>query len=345
MFVDAGYRTLLGTRFYDRVRELGRLGRLVSSLRTVVVYGPRNAGKSELARYFASRRLPEGLRGRVVLVDARRRLMEGLAGLGESPGLGELGRAAAEALGAPEPLVRLLELLGERLRPAALVIVDEFHLLHGEPRRALVDLEAAAALLAKRGEERTRLIVTVGEGFFATTAALSRLQGYSAGYLLVEHMPLDCFTALYNEYRERHGCRLGLAAYTRLAGTLPGYLTDLCSRDRELLMEWLAAEQARLDAAIKATALELGIEEAGARSTAAELLRGRPAATPLEKKLAEKLVEHNVAYPCPPLLHNHYRPQLPAYTRLLEAESPDAVIRELEASSEPAPPPTCSTHG
>ncbi len=51
VYVDRSYRTMLGTAFYDRL---------------TIVYGPRNVGKSELARYFLSRRYrggPSGLGG------------------------------------------------------------------------------------------------------------------------------------------------------------------------------------------------------------------------------------------------------------------------------------------
>ena len=56
MFAYHGYRTGLGTAFYDRVDELGQLDRLVQGYRLVVVYGPRSVGESELARHWGRRR-------------------------------------------------------------------------------------------------------------------------------------------------------------------------------------------------------------------------------------------------------------------------------------------------
>ena len=69
VYVDRSYRTMLGTAFYDRLAELERLSTLAGSRRLTIVYGPRNAGKSELARYFLSRRYRGGL---AVSVDSRR---------------------------------------------------------------------------------------------------------------------------------------------------------------------------------------------------------------------------------------------------------------------------------
>jgi polynucleotide 5'-kinase involved in rRNA processing len=51
--VDERYRTGLGTAFYDRLEELEALPRLVNGFRIAVIYGPCNAGKSELARYWS----------------------------------------------------------------------------------------------------------------------------------------------------------------------------------------------------------------------------------------------------------------------------------------------------
>ncbi len=105
VFVDSGYRTGLGTGFYDRVGEVSRLDKLVRSYRLVIVYGPRNAGKSELVRYWARKRA----KIRVVALQADRlraaRALGGLEGLLEAPEervkeaiLSELSRRAGERL-------------------------------------------------------------------------------------------------------------------------------------------------------------------------------------------------------------------------------------------------------
>jgi len=340
LFVDRGYRTLLGTAFYDRLWEIGRLEGLLGAVRTVVVYGPRNVGKSELVRYFLARRL-RGRAGRVVAVDARRRRAEHLTG-GREGGLARaLGEAPFSAAELPRGLGGLLEGLARRLRPPLIVFADEFHLLFPGPAEALAELEAAAGLLAKRGEEQARLIVTVSEGFFATSRALARLHGYSAEAMLVEPMEPSVFQALYEEYRGLRGCSLSLEALTRLAGTSPGYLVDLCPRSGWLLEEWVLAELQRLDAALAEAAAAQGLDVDTARRLAARLLRGEPARAPRERMLGEKLVEANIAYPCPPPLHGTYLPQLPLYLAALEhqQEDPQRLAERLARGEAETPPP------
>ena len=70
IFVDAGYRTRLGTSFYDRRRELDTLDSAVHDYRLVIVYGPRNVGKSELVYYWSRRRAKQ--RVIVFQIDAMR---------------------------------------------------------------------------------------------------------------------------------------------------------------------------------------------------------------------------------------------------------------------------------
>ncbi|BES82206.1 hypothetical protein [Pyrodictium abyssi] len=115
----------------------------------------------------------------------------------------------------------------------------------------------------------------MGEGFFATARAWHRLPGYSTGYMLVEPMEPGAFQALYEEYRGRHGCSVDLDTFIRLVGASPGYLVDLCPRDRELLGEWLRGELHRLDHALDLAAEAAGLDRREAIRAAARLL-GHP---------------------------------------------------------------------
>ena len=53
--VTVSYRSGLGTCFYDRVYEVSELTRLMDMYRTVIVYGPRSVGRSELVKYRLGR--------------------------------------------------------------------------------------------------------------------------------------------------------------------------------------------------------------------------------------------------------------------------------------------------
>ncbi|MCE4610668.1 MAG: hypothetical protein F7B17_01695 [Desulfurococcales archaeon] len=183
--------------------------------------------------------------------------------------------------------------------------------------KALSSLEAVAGFLAKRGGGVPRLLVTVSEGFFATARALSRLLGYSVGFMLVEPMDLEAFKRLYGEYRRLYGCRVGFEVFTALVGPLPGYLTKLCERDESLLAEWLQGEARKVYATLHAIAGEASLSFREARERALRLLEGEPAEAPLDVRVEEMLVEHNIAYPCPSQ-PQVYKPQLPVYTALLE---------------------------
>ena len=92
---DTEYRTALGVAFYDRGAELERLAELLRLRRTLVVYGPRNVGKSELARYFLLKRAARLLgRVNVVAVDVRRLTARdmGLLVVGLEEALDAIGR-------------------------------------------------------------------------------------------------------------------------------------------------------------------------------------------------------------------------------------------------------------
>ena len=135
--------------------------------------------------------------------------------------------------------------------------------------------------------------------------------------MLVEPMDPGAFQALYEEYRERHGCSIDLGTFVGLVGASPGYLVDLCPRGRDLLREWLRGELHRLDHALDLAAEAAGLDRGEAMRVAARLLGGEPAGSPVERKLGERLVEANIAYPCPgwPRL---YLPQLPLYAAALK---------------------------
>ncbi len=341
VFVDNGYRTRLGVSFYDRVAELGNLEELTGSYRLVVVYGPRNVGKSELVYYWGRRRH----RHRFVAVQSdllrASERVEGVARYLVAPG-DEIRESILEAL---RSRLRDLGLLGlvyaaydviHSLLGETIFFIDEFHLLPRYSGRragleeALVDLEALAHSLAKAEEPRLRVVLAVSEGFFASQEALTRLHGYSTEYLLVEHMDKESYRALYTEYAEGKGCSTDFATIYGVTGGAPGYLAELCSSQQaverliersESLLEWSLAEARE--------ALGLGAREAIELSYR---LLGGELVSPLEQpklhRLGQLLVLHNIAYPAPGTNGTRYRPQLPIYRVILEiaAEEKQATL-------------------
>lgn len=342
-YVDAEYRTGLGTGFYDRLEELGRLERLLETNRLVVVYGPRGVGKSELMRYYARRRLRSGT---VVAVDARllraRELSEDAAAV-----LGPLAEEAARLLR------RLLEGLDRRVgvvglvaglwrllsrREGLLVFIDEFHELPGyagpDYSRALDDLRSLAGLLAK-GPGGVRVAVTVSEGFAATRRAMAALEGYSTGWLLVEHLDAGHFHMLYNEYSGARGCQPSLREVYALVGGTPGSLPDLCPLTRrEVIEERIAAWLQALEAGLSAARARLGgIEPSEIIRLALEVLERpvKPLREPSKFALGEALVEYNIAYPkTVPQRGIRYMPQYPVYLAALQAAAEEKAESLLD---------------
>ncbi len=318
VFRDTGYRTGLGLSFYNRLQDLGRLESLLQAARTLIIYGPRGVGKSELARYYLSRRAPR-LSG--ILIDVRRRAAKRL---GVHGSLGDVARVlddiVSRVLGTGS-LVGLVESVARVLRglSSGLVVIDEFHLLYRDREEAVTELERVAGYLAKTGHG-PRLVLTVSEGFVATSRARRRLIGYSARYMLLEGLGKESMEALYNEYRERYGCGIGFQEYWGVFGGAPGYLVEACPLSREeLLREYIPSVlRDTVDEAVARLSEELSREPREVLGLVAKLLEEQGAKPlfiqdPVLRRLAEQLVEYNVLYPCREGAAERYLPQLPVY--------------------------------
>ncbi len=349
IIVDRSYRTGLDTAFYDRVEELGFLRRIIDTHRLTVMYGPRNVGKSELARYLLRSMNTAALRvdARLLSVKdlAARTSVEVLGRITPSRIVDELVEDVVEAL---VPGGRILNValslasaLRQKLSGSMLLLVDEFHELpgyRGERGRqyyeALDDLRSLAAYLAKN-MSGVRVMVTVSEGFAATWDAWARLEGYSTRWVLVEHLDQEHFKALYDEYRSKHGCRLGLKEIYALVGGTPGALPDLCPLPREDLVEarvtaWLGEVETALSIA------RSRLEAEGASITPVELVKEtlillrepvKPLRNPQRHILGQTLVEQNVLYPKIVPGGIHYRPQYPIYQVIIL----EAARKEVES--------------
>lgn len=368
MYVDRDYRTGLGTGFYDRVAELERLDELLYSrgARVVVVYGPRGVGKSELVRYWlwGRRRGPRD-RMAVVHVDARRlrgrRVAEALEARGLTVDVRELAErlldvSDEESAGLLQVAYRVIDVLVDVIRERAsrriVFFIDEFHLLPrytrgGSPESkyldALDDLEALAGLLAKEPRySNASIVLTVSEGFAATDLARSKLRGYSAAWMLAEHLDAEHFRALYEEYAGLEGCRLGVDELLGLVGGTPGYLPELCPLDRGSVVEeyvsaWIAEVETGLSRARSRLSSEVFRRELGPREVirlAYELLSRdvAPLREPHLHILGQTLTVYNVVYPVYPRGRSgiRYKPQYPVYRAAIELGYREGVETLLE---------------
>ena len=346
LYIDERYRTGLGTSFYNRVRELRELEKLLAAYRLIVVYGPRNVGKSELVRYFLKRMGAGSL-----LVDSRR--LRAAEALGSDTveymgGLQELVEDAASVLASVSREAGLLSLvvglaykLWSVLRRIGrtILFIDEFHELPryagGQYSLALEDLRSLAALLAKGDEklQHIQVIVAVSEGFALSPRALSLLEGYSAAWMLVEPMDVAHFTRLYREYSGGRRCLLPLSELLALAGPLPGYLAELCGMDRGQLIGRIERWQQLLENALAALGRKLGASNPQqAIRIAYEILDRpiKPLANPQAYHAGEILAEHDIVYPKSVTGAIIFKPQLNIYRILLRLAAAKRVESILD---------------
>jgi hypothetical protein len=332
---DCSYVTGLNTCFYDRVSELGELERGFRWAHTIVLYGPRSSGKSELVRYYVSRRLGSDVIA--VVFDARRK--RGMRFF-ESLGVEVVHLDESVALRALDSILKILEGLrvhmpldlralthGARELYKVLlgvvgglsevyVVVDEAHLL--EERGAFIrDLEAVAGALAKYRElSNIRLLVTSSEGFISTTDVYSRLRGYSEKFIAVEELDEEHFKMLYEEYcSKRGGCITPLNMVEAIAGRLPGYIVEVESKARNGELEaFIRVELGNLlEAMVKASSAEgVGLEQLARKLIMA--FEGSIRYYEVGLKAIEVLIEENVIYKRGLMV----KPQLALYARALK---------------------------
>ncbi len=327
---DDSYTTMLGTAFYDRRDEIARLRRLLESRRTVIVYGPRNVGKSEFVRYFLSRIL-RGRRGvYTVVIDVRKRAAREYGVTGDvdvkrlvEPLLADAGRVPPSLVNLVENIVDLYQ---RRRAELVVVYVDEFHLLYSSKREAVRELEKVTGYLAKMGDTKARLLLSVSEGFITLSSVDYRLLGYSTSYMLVEPLDREHMQSLYEEYRAKQGCNISFKLYWRLFGGSPGYLVDVCKlTTEELYNEYIPRMLQQVDRVLDRISDRLHIDKREVLKRTAQLL-ARPGEHPTprrldstSRKLAEMLVYWNIAYPCRLVGGKVYMPQLPLYSAAIHA--------------------------
>ena len=308
---DCGWMTRLGTCFYNRKAEAERLARLSQRFPTVLLAGPRNVGKSELATYT----LVRVMKVNPLIIDARRGVAKSLVGDRLEPLEKRVAQAILRVLAEKAGLAPLIDAIRsayEHIRFDRYVLVDEVHLV---ARDAVRELEAVAKMLRFYPEYRGwRLIVTTSEGVLLSARIADRLDGYGARVVIVEPLGEEDARALYEEYSRAHGCSVGFGKYWRLVGGLPGYLPDICEMDEVELSRWIEERRASLVAAVVEAARRAGIQVREACLAAYRLLvEGQPITRPYDTVVADTLVERNIAYPRLLIL----RPQLNIYRELL----------------------------
>ncbi len=331
LFIDCSYRSGLGTCFYDRVYEASELTRLTSMYRTVVVYGPRNVGKSELVKYWL-----RGLNKPVIIVDARLQRVESMfretcIPMEYTSVFKDTVSSIVDSLASLGGLVDIVYSILRLFRhlffreKGVVLFIDEYHLLGSYNRgygEAVRDLEAIAGLLVKDNRFRMfNLVLSVSEGFLVVGSVRRRLLGYSTSYMLVEPLDKKHFIELYNEYGRLHGCSIDAYTVMELTGCQPGYLVELCRLSREELVKWITSRLHDLSETVYSLIDCLKLESyRETLSYIVKILEGRLSSSekPLGYRIASYLVENNVLYPVFRETETLYKPVIPLYRKALE---------------------------
>lgn len=324
MFRDCGYRTALGTCFYDRVRELEGLEK--TAFKTLIVYGPRGCGKSELIRYYSRRLVDKGYL--VVYYDARGflgerfirsmgvtvwhgvrdislRALRGLLSIIEAlkpidVNLRGLIMGVREILSSVSDLARAYSVRG------VYVVIDEIQMLEGYRgdlgwRTLSTDLEAITGLLAKHDEFKyLNLVMVSSEGYMSLSDVRRRTLGYSTWYMLVEGMDIQSFKELYEEYcLLSGGCSVKLDTILKLTGPLPGFISEfeIASKGGHL-SEYIVGYLRLLSSTISRVAEVRGVDELKLYEGLLEVFeyRGSYIDLGVRMDIVEELVKANIVY-------------------------------------------------
>ena len=302
--VDCGWRTDLGTCIYGRVDEARSLASVFGEIYSTIVFvGPRNVGKSELARYMV-----RGVLGlRPVEIDARVLRAREFIQLPR-----DLVLEAIRVVEDREGVGGLLEVALKAVRSVGfdrVVVLDEFHLASREP---IKDLEALAKLVAFYPRySGWRLVFTTSDGWVMSQDLESAVEGYRALIHVVEPLNETDMGALYREYAEKNTCRVDWSLVWGLAGGLPGYIPFLCSMGVDALESWIG----RLIDTLERFIVSLREEYSGAIDTMHRILvEGSRPSNRLELELGIEMVKANLAY----YSRQRFHPQLKAYAHIIE---------------------------
>lgn len=143
--VDCEWATGLGVCFYDRLSDAEQLVGLLDQYSTIILVGPRNVGKSELARYVLMR----VKHVKPVIVDARAHVLLSASKVVDAADIVKrVGEIIAEKFGL-KPLLDLALSIAASLGADKFLLVDEAHLLARHPLEELETLSKIVAFYPK----------------------------------------------------------------------------------------------------------------------------------------------------------------------------------------------------
>ncbi len=226
---DNGYRTLAGTRFYGREREVRELMELIENGCYIILWGPRNVGKSELARYVSWILSENGWF--INHIDIRSYLSEKRVSVYGGVDRDSFLKNILPLLGLPEGLLGIFDygvrFVKERRCSGFLWVVDEPHLLPN-PRAFLEAL--IKKTLYTFYDKIVSVVITVSDGWFILGDIVDSLLGYGAIPLFIDWIDMDSYKGFLEEIKAVYGVEVGVEAsrlYSEYTGGVPGALVSL----------------------------------------------------------------------------------------------------------------------
>ncbi len=307
------YRTCAGTKFYNRDRELSIIiDNVTTGSRYFIVYGPRNAGKSELLRYVAH--ILERRCYLIILVDTRRYLAhKELSIYPYNEQTHSIMDAISELVGLPEGIYRIfrasLDFIKKHRLNGVLWVVDEpYYLAH--PRAFLESL--IKDTIYAYHDKPVSTIVAVSEGYFIKSRDLFSLINYGAEPLLIDWLDYDSFKMFVEEYLSIKNVSLEISVrelYDKYTGGVPGAFIAIVEQG---LSRWFRHIERYLLRVVEEISYTLGIDTNRVLDYIASLPKTLDYSRE-EYMITEKLLDYNIVYYNPfdekPLVN----PQLPVY--------------------------------
>ena len=313
------YKTRFGICFYDREREVDCLERVVGRGDFVVVWGPKNIGKSELLKYFSY--IVSGRGWVVYYIDAREYIARKTIEVYPSRDfLGEFLDMVRDIVGVPSYLLELFEKgirFGlEKKASGILWVFDEPHYLSNV--KPFLESIVKNTIYTSYGKP-VSAIISVSDGWFITSDAMHSLLDYGVKHLFVDELDIESFKILYRDIVSITGINTGLdveTIYREYTGGNPGYLIDLLKHSST--NEWV--NNARYSLINKVVRIERG--SGFPREQVLRYIASLPKTINIqhisvdEYSLVEKLLENNIVYYDIACIETIVKPVLPVYKLL-----------------------------
>ncbi len=315
------YRTAIGTKFYNRESELSLLHSLVGKSSFIILWGPKNVGKSELLRYFSH--LIAGRGWITYYVDVREYLSKNqLSIYPRSTGCREFLESIASLIGVPNRILEVFEkgykYALELKASGVLWVFDEPHYLSN----ARPFLEAVIKRVVYSFHKKPLSIaVSVSDGWFIVSDVVLSLLDYGAYELFVKELDYNSFYNLYRELQEKLGTRISVDArelYKEYTGGNPGYLVELLNTGS--LSQWISKVEKLLLQKTSNVVEKTGLSRREVYSYISSLPRevDMEAISLNEYRLLKELLKQNIVYYDILEVKAIVKPLLPLYKKILE---------------------------